>query len=159
MWDARVFSANLFFFLLYILVLISVCFLIYYLFIITKFYILWDWINNYRPYIKKNNQQSCNYFAIFISLTWEWMCLYSYSSVSVSPTQFSPTHSPIQGRHLHRPNNGFPSPVLSSRPSQDFSVQGTISILQLHRFLSSLCNWSACFYCYLESILCFDTVQ
>ncbi|XP_046670810.1 nuclear hormone receptor FTZ-F1 beta isoform X2 [Homalodisca vitripennis] len=74
----------------------------------------------FTPSLSRNNSDASQYGGSQHSSCYSQ----SYSSVSVSPTQFSPTHSPIQGRHLHRPNTGFPSPVLNSRPGQDFTVQG-----------------------------------
>ncbi|XP_054269952.1 nuclear hormone receptor FTZ-F1 beta isoform X2 [Macrosteles quadrilineatus] len=71
------------------------------------------------PSLSRNNSDASQYGGSQHSSCYSQ----SYSSVSVSPTQFSPTHSPIQGRHLHRPNTGFPSPVLNSRTTQDYAVQ------------------------------------
>lgn len=70
---------------------------------------------------------------------------FSYSSVSVSPTQFSPTHSPIQGRHIQRTN--FPSPVLSARTSShnDFTNHGIILIVFI---IESLQNFKLIFNIY-----------
>lgn len=72
----------------------------------------------FTPSLSRNNSDASQYGGSQHSSCYSQ----SYSSVSVSPTQFSPTHSPVQGRHIHRP--GFPSPVLNSRGIQDFPVQG-----------------------------------
>ncbi|CAG9815815.1 unnamed protein product [Phaedon cochleariae] len=52
-------------------------------------------------------------------------CSYSSVSVSVSPTQqFSPTHSPIQGRHMHSLHNSpLHHPSLLYRAVQDENLQ------------------------------------
>ncbi|XP_075228284.1 nuclear hormone receptor FTZ-F1 beta [Lycorma delicatula] len=72
----------------------------------------------FTPSLSRNNSDASQYGGSQHSSCYSQ----SYSSVSVSPTQFSPTHSPVQGRHMHRP--GFPSPVLNSRGIQDYAVQG-----------------------------------
>lgn len=77
----------------------------------------------FTPSLSRNNSDASQYGGSQHSSCYSQ----SYSSVSVSPTQFSPTHSPIQGRHLHRPGPGFPSPVLSARTVQDYSVQGGLA--------------------------------
>uniref|UniRef100_A0A1B6DMQ3 Nuclear hormone receptor FTZ-F1 beta n=1 Tax=Clastoptera arizonana TaxID=38151 RepID=A0A1B6DMQ3_9HEMI len=75
----------------------------------------------FTPSLSRNNSDASQYGGSQHSSCYSQ----SYSSVSVSPTQFSPTHSPIQGRHLHRPGpGGFPSPVLNPRTVHDYSVQG-----------------------------------
>ncbi|BES93457.1 hormone receptor [Nesidiocoris tenuis] len=70
----------------------------------------------FTPSLSRNNSDASQYGGSQHSSCYS----HSYSSVSVSPTQFSPTHSPIQGRHIHRP--GFPSPVLNNRGVHEFPV-------------------------------------
>uniref|UniRef100_A0A0A9YRL9 Nuclear hormone receptor FTZ-F1 beta n=1 Tax=Lygus hesperus TaxID=30085 RepID=A0A0A9YRL9_LYGHE len=70
----------------------------------------------FTPSLSRNNSDASQYGGSQHSSCYS----HSYSSVSVSPTQFSPTHSPIQGRHMHRP--GFPSPVLNNRGLHEFSM-------------------------------------
>ncbi|XP_014242707.1 nuclear hormone receptor FTZ-F1 beta [Cimex lectularius] len=71
----------------------------------------------FTPSLSRNNSDASQYGGSQHSSCYS----HSYSSVSVSPTQFSPTHSPIQGRHMHRP--GFPSPVLNPRGVHEYSMQ------------------------------------
>ncbi|XP_063227117.1 nuclear hormone receptor FTZ-F1 beta [Bacillus rossius redtenbacheri] len=52
----------------------------------------------YTPSLSRNNSDASQHGSC-----------YSYSSVSISPTQFSPTHSPVQPRHARA---GFPSPAV-----------------------------------------------
>lgn len=78
----------------------------------------------FTPSLSRNNSDASQYGGSQHSSCYS----HSYSSVSVSPTQFSPTHSPIQGRHIPRP--GFPSPVLNSRTVHDYSLQDDGSVLE-----------------------------
>ncbi|KAE8573251.1 nuclear hormone receptor FTZ-F1 beta [Halyomorpha halys] len=78
----------------------------------------------FTPSLSRNNSDASQYGGSQHSSCYS----HSYSSVSVSPTQFSPTHSPIQGRHIPRP--GFPSPVLNSRSVHDYSIQDDGSVLE-----------------------------
>ncbi|KAK9511595.1 hypothetical protein O3M35_000222 [Rhynocoris fuscipes] len=71
----------------------------------------------FTPSLSRNNSDASQYGGSQHSSCYS----HSYSSVSVSPTQFSPTHSPIQGRHMHRP--GFPSPVLNTRGMPEYPMQ------------------------------------
>ncbi|PSN44390.1 hypothetical protein C0J52_05759 [Blattella germanica] len=67
----------------------------------------------YTPSLSRNNSDASQYGGS------QHSSCYSYSSVSVSPTQFSPTHSPIQSRHMHghgAVGAGFPSPVMPRGP-------------------------------------------
>jgi nuclear receptor subfamily 5 group A protein 3 len=65
----------------------------------------------YTPSLSRNNSDASQYGGS------QHSSCYSYSSVS--PTQFSPTHSPIQSRHMHGHSavgTGFPSPVMPRGP-------------------------------------------
>jgi len=66
--------------------------------------------------------------------------IYSYSSVSVSPTQFSPTQSPIQPRHIQRnfheytvaeETNGYEEKMSMSEIGQQHGITSGISRQQL----------------------------
>ncbi|XP_066999623.2 nuclear hormone receptor FTZ-F1 beta [Anabrus simplex] len=72
----------------------------------------------YTPSLSRNNSDASQYGGS------QHSSCYSYSSVSVSPTQFSPTHSPIQSRHLPS-HAGFPSPVMPR--GADFSTTGSVN--------------------------------
>ncbi|KAL1131815.1 hypothetical protein AAG570_011427 [Ranatra chinensis] len=71
----------------------------------------------FTPSLSRNNSDASQYGGSQHSSCYS----HSYSSVSESPTQFSPTHSPIQGRHIHRP--GYPSPVLNTRDESGAGCQ------------------------------------
>ncbi|XP_034233826.1 nuclear hormone receptor FTZ-F1 beta isoform X2 [Thrips palmi] len=73
----------------------------------------------YTPSLSRNNSDASQYGGSQHSSCYSQ----SYSSVSVSPTQFSPTHSPIQGRHMYAV--GFPSPVLNRGGASDFNGNGS----------------------------------
>jgi len=66
--------------------------------------------------------------------------IYSYSSLSVSPTHFSPTQSPIQPRHIQRnfheytvaeETNGYEEKLSMSDISQQHGITSGISRQQL----------------------------
>lgn len=78
----------------------------------------------FTPSLSRNNSDASQYGGSQHSSCYS----HSYSSVSVSPTQFSPTHSPIQGRHIPRP--GFPSPVLNSRTVHEYSIKDESGVLE-----------------------------
>ncbi|KAK7580515.1 hypothetical protein V9T40_001144 [Parthenolecanium corni] len=59
----------------------------------------------FTPSLSRNNSDASQYGGSQHSSCYSQ----SYSSVSVSPTQFSPTHSPIQGRHGYRNASDFSS--------------------------------------------------
>ncbi|XP_065200398.1 nuclear hormone receptor FTZ-F1 beta isoform X2 [Planococcus citri] len=58
----------------------------------------------FTPSLSRNNSDASQYGGSQHSSCYSQ----SYSSVSVSPTQFSPTHSPIQGRHGYKNASDFP---------------------------------------------------
>ncbi|XP_030756069.1 nuclear hormone receptor FTZ-F1 beta [Sitophilus oryzae] len=72
---------------------------------------------NLTPNLSRNNSDASHSSC----------CSYSSVSVSVSPTQqFSPTHSPIQGRHIHNSLHGSPlhhGVLYRSLPEDTPSVQ------------------------------------
>jgi len=66
--------------------------------------------------------------------------IYSYSSLSVSPTHFSPTQSPIQPRHIQRnfheytvaeETNGYEEKLSMSDINQQHGITSGISRQQL----------------------------
>nr|CAD7260499.1 unnamed protein product [Timema shepardi] len=84
----------------------------------------------YTPSLSRNNSDASQYGGS------QHSSCYSYSSVSVSPTQFSPTHSPIQSRHMHA---GFPSPVVPPRGTGSPLHAGVVyGGMGVHRNLSGL---------------------
>nr|CAD7588759.1 unnamed protein product [Timema genevievae] len=84
----------------------------------------------YTPSLSRNNSDASQYGGS------QHSSCYSYSSVSVSPTQFSPTHSPIQSRHMHA---GFPSPVMPPRGTGSPLHAGVVyGGMGVHRNLSGL---------------------
>ena len=68
----------------------------------------------YTPSLSRNNSDASQYGGS------QHSSCYSYSSVS--PTQFSPTHSPIQSRH--HPPTGSPLHVLYGMPVPRSSTTG-----------------------------------
>lgn len=84
------------------------------------------------------------------------MCIYSYSSVSVSPTQFSPTQSPIQPRHIQRnfheysvaeETNGYEEKLSMSDIGQQHGITSGISRQQLiNRYVLNVENKVLTFY-------------
>jgi len=74
--------------------------------------------------------------------------IYSYSSLSVSPTHFSPTQSPIQPRHIQRnfheytvaeETNGYEEKLSMSDIGQQHGITSGISRQQLiNRFVYRL---------------------